>query len=71
MKTYRLEIDDDILDKVLWMLEHFKNDGVAIEKLDTDDIDIQESIKASLRELHQVKNGTIKPQLAREFLSEL
>ena len=72
MTRLNIEIQDSsIAERILWMLQHFKNDGVMIEKLDTDDIDVQESIKTSLRELHQVKNGAMKPQLAREFLNEL
>jgi hypothetical protein len=52
-------------------LQHFKSDGVVIERLDTDEIDIKESIKTSLKELQQIKKGDIKPQLARDFLNEL
>ena len=53
------------------MLQHFKSDGVEIERLDADDIDVETSIKTSLIELQQIKKGDIKPQLARDFLNEL
>lgn len=72
MTRLNIEIQDSgIAEKILWMLQHFKNDGVLIERLGTDDIDVEASIKASLRELQQVKNGAIAPQSARDFLNEL
>ena len=63
--------DNNLAEKILWMLQHFKSDGVVIERLDTDEIDIKESIKTSVKELQQIKKGDIKPQLARDFLNEL
>lgn len=72
MTRLNVEIQDsNIAERILWMLQHFKNDGVVIERLDSDDIDVQASIKTSLMELQQVKNGTFKPQLAKDFLNEL
>ena len=72
MTRLNVEIkDSSIAERILWMLQHFKNDGVLIERLDYDDIDVKASIKTSLIELQKVKNGTIKPQSARDFLSEL
>lgn len=72
MTRLNVEIQDSsIAEKILWMLQHFKNDGVLIERLDFDDIDVKSSIKTALIELQQVKNGTIKPQSARDFLNEL
>ena len=40
MKSLVINIKDDtIVDKVLWMLEHFKNDGLEIiSKEDMDDL---------------------------------
>ena len=63
--------DSNLAEKILWMLQHFKSDGVEIERLDADDIDVETSIKTSLIELQQIKKGDIKPQLARDFLNEL
>ncbi|MFA7083031.1 MAG: hypothetical protein WC141_00710 [Arcobacteraceae bacterium] len=72
MTRLNIEIkDSSIADKILWMLQHFKNDGVSVKKIDSDSIDVMDSIKSSLIELQQVKNGTTKPQLARDFLNEL
>ena len=63
--------DNNLAEKILWMLQHFKSDGVEIERLDTDDIDVETSIKTSLIELQQIKKGDIKTQLAKDFLNEL
>lgn len=63
--------DSNLAEKILWMLQHFKSDGVEIERLDTDDIDVETSIKTSLIELQQIKKGDIKTQLAKDFLNEL
>ncbi|MDQ1339628.1 MAG: hypothetical protein QG567_781 [Campylobacterota bacterium] len=63
--------DNSVAERIFWMLQHFKNDGVVIERLDSDDINVETSIKTSLMELQQVKNGTLKPQLARDFLNDL
>ena len=72
MTMLNVEIQDSsIAEKILWMLQHFKKDGVVIERLDFDSIDVEASIKTSLMELQQVKNGIIKPQSARDFLNEL
>jgi len=30
--------DDSILDKLLWMLEHFKDDGIKIKKIKNENI---------------------------------
>lgn len=63
--------DNSIAEKILWMLQHFKNEGVIVERLDSEEINIESSIKSSLEELQQIKRGNIKPQLARDFLNEL
>ena len=63
--------DNNLAEKILWMLQHFKSDGVEIERLDADDIDVETSIKTSLIELQQINKGDIKPQLAKDFLNEL
>ena len=63
--------DNNLAEKILWMLQHFKSDGVEIERLDADDIDVETSIKTSLIELQQIKKGDIKTQLAKDFLNEL
>lgn len=72
MTRLNVEIQDNsIAERILWMLQHFKNDGVVIKKLDYEEIDVENSIRTSLQELEQVKNGTLKPQLAKEFLNEI
>ena len=40
MKTLTINIDNDsLVDRVMWLLEHFKNDGLEIvSKEDSDDL---------------------------------
>ena len=45
--------DSNLAEEILWMLQHFKSDGVEIERLDADDIEVETSIKTSLIELKQ------------------
>ena len=72
MTRLNIEIQDgSIAEKIFWMLQHFKNDGVSIERIDSDDIDVLASLRTSLEELKQVKQGNVEPQRARDFLNEL
>ncbi|SFV61089.1 hypothetical protein MNB_SV-9-635 [hydrothermal vent metagenome] len=67
MKILTLEIqNDNIVDKIIWMLSHFKNDGVIIK-----DNTIEESIKQSVYEINQIKEGNIKARDIEELLDEL
>lgn len=72
MKTYRLEVDDNILDKVLWMLQHFKNDGVVLkEEIAEPVIDVKSSIIQAVNELNMVKDGTLKARPVEDLLNAL
>ena len=72
MTRLNIEIQDgNIAEKIFWMLQHFKNDGVSIERIDSDDIDVLTSLRTSLEELREVKRGNVEPQRARDFLNEL
>ena len=67
MKTLILEIENDnIVDKIIWMLSHFKNDGVTIK-----DNSIENSIKQSVYEINEIKNKNIKARDIEELLDEL
>jgi len=67
MKTITLEIQNDsVVDKILWMLSHFKNDGVTIK-----DDSIEKSIQQSVNEINDIKQGKLKSRDAEEFLNEL
>lgn len=67
MKTITLEIQNDsVVEKVLWMLNHFKNDGVIIK-----DTNIENSIKQSVHEMNEIKSGKLKARDVEELLNEL
>ena len=67
MRTITLEIQNEsIVEKLLWMLSHFKNDGVVIKENH-----IEKSIEQSVRELNEIKAGKLKARDVEELLNEL
>lgn len=63
--------NETIAQKVLWMLEHFKNDGVEVIKLDTADDEIINNFKDGLNEINLIKQGKLNSRAVEEFLNEL
>jgi len=63
--------DESIAQKVLWLLERFKDDGVEIIKIDDSDSEIIDNFKEGLEELDLIKMGKIKPKVVEDFLNEL
>jgi predicted Fe-Mo cluster-binding NifX family protein len=64
--------NETIAQKVLWMLEHFKNDGVEVIKVDSsDDTRIINNFKEGLKEIKQIEEGKISSRPVQEFLNEL
>jgi hypothetical protein len=63
--------NETIAQKVLWMLEHFKNDGVEVIKVDSDDNRIINNFKEGLKEIKQIEEGKISSRPVQEFLNEL
>lgn len=63
--------NETIAQKVLWMLEHFKNDGVEVIKLDTADDEIINNFKDGLNEINLIKQGKLNSRSVQEFLNEL
>jgi hypothetical protein len=60
-----------IAQKVLWMLEHFKNDGVEVIKLDNTDNEVINNFKDGLNEIHLINQGELDSRPVQEFLNEL
>ena len=60
-----------IAQKVLWMLEHFKNDGVEVVKLDNINTEIINNFKDGLKEISLLKQGKLASRPVQEFLNEL
>ena len=63
--------NETIAQKVLWMLEHFKNDGVEVIKVDSNDNRIINNFKEGLKEIKQIEEGKISSRPVQEFLNEL
>jgi hypothetical protein len=60
-----------IAQKVLWMLEHFKNDGVEVIKLDNTDNEVIDIFKDVLNEIHLIGQRVLNSRPVHEFLNEL
>lgn len=72
MKTYTLDIKNEkIIDKVLWMLNHFKDDGVIVREVDNVQIDVKTSIKQSINEINMIKEGKLKAKPVEDLLNAL
>jgi len=63
--------NETIAQKVLWMLEHFKNDGVEVVTLDNTDNEIINNFKTGLKEIHLINEGKLNSRPVQEFLNEL
>jgi len=63
--------NETIAQKVLWMLEHFKNDGVEVVKLDNTDDEIINNFKNGLDEISLIKQGKLTSRPIQDFLNEL
>ena len=67
MKTLTLEIKDEkLLEKIVWMLSHFKKDGLKIREEDLED-----SLKRSVEEMSLVNSGKLQGKPAQDLLNEL
>ncbi len=63
--------DESIAQKVLWLLERFKDDGVEIIKIDDSDSEVIDNFKEGIKELDLIDMGKIKPKEVEDFLNEL
>ncbi|MDQ1244933.1 MAG: hypothetical protein QG565_1273 [Campylobacterota bacterium] len=73
MKTLTLEIKDEtIADRIIWMLQHFKNDGLVIkEDIYSTQEDVKTSIKQAVNELNMAKDGKLKAKPVEDLLNAL
>ena len=72
MHTLTINIQNETLtEKVLWMLEHFKNDGVEVIKLDNTDDEVMNNFKDGLNEIQLINRGELNSRPVQEFLNEL
>ena len=63
--------NETIAQKVLWMLEHFKNDGVEVVKLDSSDDTIIDNFRDGLKEIKLAEQGKLVSRPIQDFLNEL
>jgi len=63
--------NETIVQKVLWMLEHFKNDGVEVIKLDNTDDEVVNNFKDELSEILLINEEKLNSRPVQEFLNEL
>lgn len=69
MKTLTLEIQNEsIAEKVIWMLNHFKNDGLVIKEQVND---TAESIKQAVHEINLVKSGKLDAKPVNELFDAM
>lgn len=64
--------NENIANKVLWLLEHFKSDGVEVKKLsNANERTILDSFTKSVKELKSIKKGNIASRPVEDLLNEL
>lgn len=63
--------NDAVAQKVIWMLDRFKDDGVEVITLDDSDEMIIQHFQEGLNELREIQKGSMKPRSVHEFLNEL
>ncbi len=74
MNTLILEIKNEaITDKILWMLEHFKADGLVIKEQakSPQNLDIKKSMTQAVNELNMIKSGDLQAKPIEDLLSVL
>lgn len=63
--------NDEIAKKVLWILEHFKQDGVEIIEIENSDTEILNNFQEGLREVKLIQTQQLKSRAVEDFLNEL
>jgi predicted TIM-barrel fold metal-dependent hydrolase len=63
--------NEEIAQKVLWMLEHFQKDGVEIIEIENTPQEILNNFQEGLHEVNLIKNKQLKSRSIEEFLCEL
>lgn len=63
--------NNSIAKKVLWLLEHFKGDGVEIIELDDRDEEIINNFREGMQEIKLIEKNQLKAKSVNEFLNEL
>jgi len=71
MQSFTIEVNDNIADKILWLLDSFKNDVKVIPN-NTDKLNsVAKSLNNALDELEKSKQSNTPRQDAWDLLDEL
>ena len=63
--------NETVAQKVLWILDRFKDDGVEVIKHDDTDDEIINHFKEGLNEISLIEQGKLTSRPVQEFLNEL
>ena len=63
--------NETVAQKVLWILDRFKDDGVEVIKHDDKDDEIINHFKEGLNEISLIEQGKLTSRPVQEFLNEL
>lgn len=64
--------NESIADKVLWMLEHFKSDGVEVLELNSqNEKEVLGNFREGLEEIKAMNNGDLHSRPVKALLDEL
>ncbi len=64
--------NENIASKVLWLLEHFKSDGVEVKKLsNVNERTILDNFTKNIEELKSVQKGNTASRPVEDLLNEL
>ena len=63
--------NETVAQKVLWILDRFKDDGVEVIKQDDADNEILNHFKEGLDEISLIEQGKLTSRPIQEFLNEL
>ena len=72
MKSYTVEFEhENIAEKVIWLLKHFKDEGITIKENNSMNQEIKNSIKQSVNKINMIKQGKIKARPIEDLLNAL
>jgi hypothetical protein len=63
--------NETIAKKILWILQHFKDDGIEIIEFENLDDEVINNFKEGLQEVKLIQQRKIDAKLAKDFLNEL
>ena len=72
MKSYTLEIEkENVAEKVIWLLKHFKDEGITIKENNSVNQEVKNSITQAVNEMNMIKKGKIEAKPIEDLLNAL